>query len=315
MVTSKQVEPVLRLTPVFVDKVKSLCNSINTVEWSGILLYNVVDETNFIFEAIDFIPMAKGNSGYTTFAFSGVATKYIMDQDYDLMTIRMGLIHSHHNMATFFSHEDDDELKVNAPNHTYYMSLIVNNRQEYCCALAHMVKAKGVQREVICKDIWGNDTVQHIAYMEEDFIIKYPTNVVVPSTSIADPIWEACKQAVVAQQVLVPTQPTLFGATAAPGKSKSSASFQYPTTQWIIESALGLSGTLKYATTAYLLPSDDLEDVVDTIVRYYEEDYKTVLTYNQSKMLCSHIALILGNAKSQNTEIANLIVALKNYGA
>lgn len=39
---------------------------------------------------------------------------------------RAGLIHTHHNMKTFFSGTDQIELQTNTPNHELYLSLIVN---------------------------------------------------------------------------------------------------------------------------------------------------------------------------------------------
>lgn len=47
---------------------------------------------------------------------------------------------SHNNMKSYFSGTDMGELHNNAPNHTYYLSLIVNNAGEYVAKLAYIGK-------------------------------------------------------------------------------------------------------------------------------------------------------------------------------
>lgn len=56
------------------------------------------------------------------------------------------LIHSHHNMTCFFSGTDMSELHDNAPNHNYYLSLIVNYKEDtgnnWCAKVAYVTEEK-----------------------------------------------------------------------------------------------------------------------------------------------------------------------------
>ena len=57
---------------------------------------------------------------------------YPLDNGYNLDSFRLGLLHSHCQTAVFFSGPDTQELKENAANHPFYVSLITNNRNEWC---------------------------------------------------------------------------------------------------------------------------------------------------------------------------------------
>jgi len=57
---------------------------------------------------------------------------YALDKGYELDGFRIGLIHSHISMSVFFSGPDMEELKENAKEHPFYLSLITNNKGEWC---------------------------------------------------------------------------------------------------------------------------------------------------------------------------------------
>lgn len=57
---------------------------------------------------------------------------YALDNGYNLGDFRLGLIHSHCNTGVFFSSPDTEELKGNSENHPFYLSLITNNKNEWC---------------------------------------------------------------------------------------------------------------------------------------------------------------------------------------
>lgn len=56
-----------------------------------------------------------------------------MEGNEHLEECRIGHIHSHNTMGVFFSGTDWGELEDNAPNHNYYLSLIVNNFMDFLC--------------------------------------------------------------------------------------------------------------------------------------------------------------------------------------
>ena len=85
--------------------------------------------------AKDVFPMDIGNGVYTEYTFDANIMK-AYDENPELMDCKIGHIHSHHSMATFFSGTDTDELRTNATNYNYYLSLIVNNKMEMTAKLA-----------------------------------------------------------------------------------------------------------------------------------------------------------------------------------
>lgn len=128
----------MTISELLFKKIQYLCSKINSVEWSGVLFWKYEGQlenlSSFKIEGVDIFPMQKGTQAYTEFTFDEKVFDYQMNND--LMECKYGLIHSHNNMATFFSGTDNEELQENAPNHNCYLSLIVNNRMEMCARLA-----------------------------------------------------------------------------------------------------------------------------------------------------------------------------------
>lgn len=137
-------------------KIKLLCSKISTIEWSGILVYDIEGDITNPKECRillkDIVPMDKGSSSYTTYKLD---PKIVMDyymQNPENMDYSIGHIHSHHNMAVFFSGTDTDELHENAPNHNLYLSLIVNNKGEYACKLVFLGEVREACISFLDKD-------------------------------------------------------------------------------------------------------------------------------------------------------------------
>src|SRR5690606_25480839 len=80
-------------------------------------------------------PMDKGSSAFTEYDFDERFVEYLME-DEERITYKVGHVHSHHNMAVFFSGTDTQELLDNAGAHNFYLSLIVNNRKEMTAKVA-----------------------------------------------------------------------------------------------------------------------------------------------------------------------------------
>lgn len=117
------------------NQIKYLCSKIHAVEWSGILFYTIdgtiKDPKNLKLTLQTILPMHKGTGTYTEYAFDDRVVDFMMENP-EAMTWKMAHIHSHNNMAVFFSGTDMSELEDNAPNHNFYLSLIVNNRMDFC---------------------------------------------------------------------------------------------------------------------------------------------------------------------------------------
>ena len=141
-------------------KIEWLCQRIRTIEWSGILVYDIVGDLlqpkDCRIELKDIVPMDKGSSAYTTYKLDPkvVMSHYMARPDHEDFFI--GHIHSHHNMSVFFSGTDTDELHENAPNHNVYLSLIVNNKNDWACKLVHLAE---VQNTMTYLDQNGEEVV------------------------------------------------------------------------------------------------------------------------------------------------------------
>lgn len=152
-----------------IEKIQYLCNRISEVEWSGILLYSVKgsikDVESLELHCEDIIPMHKGTIAATNYRYNNnredkhidyVST--VSEKNPEVLTWKIGHIHSHNNMNVFFSSTDMDEIEENAKSHNFYLSLIVNNKMEMTAKVAIYAKAKHkFTASYIAKDEQGKD--------------------------------------------------------------------------------------------------------------------------------------------------------------
>lgn len=140
---SKTSIPLTMEDSVFND-FKSLAALTGSLEWSGVIFYKLKGNPfedapeNCNIHITHFILMDIGSSGYTEFEFDSDVVKFMVKNK--LKGFPYGLVHSHHNMQTYFSGGDIDELADSAKNHKFYLSLIVNNKMEMCARLASQVE-------------------------------------------------------------------------------------------------------------------------------------------------------------------------------
>lgn len=164
-------------------KIQYLCKTISKVEWSGILLYSVegtiTDPGNMIITLQDIIPMHKGTVTATSYKFNEKKRdtkdyedkhiEYVMEHE-EAVDWKVGHIHSHNSMNTYFSNVDMEELQDNSPAHNYYLSFIVNNFMEFQAKVAVMgeVNVKVPQASYEALDSEGNTYSLH----KEDLSFK-----------------------------------------------------------------------------------------------------------------------------------------------
>lgn len=126
--------------------IQFLCSRIAKVEWSGVLFYSVQgDITNpseMVLTIEDILPMNKGTAAYTEYSFDERVIDYMMENETMEKGWKMGHIHSHNTMGVFFSGTDWSELEDNAPNHNFYLSLIVNNFMEFCAKVCFIAESQ-----------------------------------------------------------------------------------------------------------------------------------------------------------------------------
>jgi len=133
----------LKISDKLEKKIRVLCNKFPSTEWSGQLFYTYtgsLDKGDLAFVAEDLLFMDTGDATTTEFYLDeGNAAAYIAD--HELWNCQIGLVHSHHSLATFFSGQDTSMLKQEGANRNHFLSLIVNN--------AGIYSAKLTSREVV----------------------------------------------------------------------------------------------------------------------------------------------------------------------
>ena len=144
----KRSESYKIIIPASVEKIiRILCERVWTTEWSGVLFYTPsgsFEDGSLEIHCVDIFPMDIGNATYTEFNMSPDVISY-MAQKPELLDCKMGLIHSHNNMATFFSSTDISTLREEGNDRNHFVSLIVNNAGKYTAAITRKIKYHSVR--------------------------------------------------------------------------------------------------------------------------------------------------------------------------
>lgn len=172
MEEKKEVKPVLELVhrqdtfkiviPVEVEKkIRFLCKNIWDVEWSGVLFYKVegaFEDKSLTIRCVDLFQMDIGTSAYTEFNVSPDMATYMVDHPELLEEgIYQGLIHSHNNMATFFSDTDTATLSAEGNDMAHFVSLIVNNAGKYTAGVTRKYKCVQTVSEKYTYPTWNGE--------------------------------------------------------------------------------------------------------------------------------------------------------------
>jgi proteasome lid subunit RPN8/RPN11 len=143
-----------------------VCRKISKEEWAGALIYEFSgswETKDLVINVLDVYPIkhAHGFSFDSDFDFD---YNYAIDRGYDIECIRLGLIHSHCGLPTFFSNPDMEELRENAKFHPFYLSLITNNAGEWTGKIAVHKEEEIVETgKIIYKDVNGNKIVKPVS--------------------------------------------------------------------------------------------------------------------------------------------------------
>ena len=172
MEEKKEVKPVLELVhrqdifkiviPAEVEKkIRFLCKNIWDVEWSGVLFYKVegaFEDKSLTIRCVDLFQMDIGTSAYTEFNVSPDMATYMVDHPELLEEgIYQGLIHSHNNMATFFSGTDTSTLSAEGNDMAHFVSLIVNNAGKYTAGITRKYKCVQTVSEKYTYPTWNEE--------------------------------------------------------------------------------------------------------------------------------------------------------------
>lgn len=172
MEEKKEVKPVLELVhrqdifkiviPAEVEKkIRFLCKNIWDIEWSGVLFYKVegaFEDKSLTIRCVDLFQMDIGTSAYTEFNVSPDMATYMVDHPKLLEEgIYQGLIHSHNNMATFFSGTDTATLSAEGNDMAHFVSLIVNNAGKYTAGVTRKYKCVQTVSEKYTYPTWNGE--------------------------------------------------------------------------------------------------------------------------------------------------------------
>lgn len=131
-------------------KIRFACQKVWSTEWSGTLFFThegSFENNDLVIRCVDIYIMDIGTQTYTEFDMSPDVIAY-MTENPELLDCQMGLIHSHNNMATFFSGTDTATLREEGRDRNNFVSLIVNNAGNYTAAITRRIKSKQVKEDV-----------------------------------------------------------------------------------------------------------------------------------------------------------------------
>lgn len=121
------------------------------VEWSGPIYYTIkVIEGIITVKVIDFMLMDVGTSGGTEYDYNDDVMEHLIELNiqHPDNEIKIGHLHTHHSMEIYFSGVDISELFDNAPNHEYYLSLIVGYNGKYVAKIAFIGEQESVSKPI-----------------------------------------------------------------------------------------------------------------------------------------------------------------------
>lgn len=118
-------------------KLKAYLKKYSKREWSGVIFYTryrCEEGGNLKIMIRDFYLLNKGTSVATEFTFTKKFFKYI--EKNDLLGVSQGTLHSHNEMAAFFSSVDKEDIITQMQARHEYLSVVINNKLELVAKLA-----------------------------------------------------------------------------------------------------------------------------------------------------------------------------------
>lgn len=211
----KRPESYKIIIPASVERtIRFLCEQVWSTEWSGVLFYNPTgnfEDGSLEIHCVDIFPMDIGNATYTEFNMSPDVISYMAERP-ELLDCKMGLIHSHNNMATFFSGTDINTLQEEGNERNHFVSLIVNNAGKYTAAITRKIKYHSV-RELAYDGFDGPVSIaekeeydgEELEYFNLEIIMEEQVDN--PFSEIADRLDDIRKKKTAAKPVAVNPKP------------------------------------------------------------------------------------------------------------
>ena len=199
-------------------KIREWCYHFPTKEWSGTLFYTVegsFEYNSLVITCKDIYVSDIGSATYTEFDHSAdIVTYQAMN---DLLDCYTGLIHSHNQMATFFSGTDRNTLIEEGMDMPHFLSLIVNNVGVYTAKITRRVSLQ--TSKITYPTFGGESKSEEVESTINEYLEAFPLEIdVQEDTSIRDEVVERIKE--------IEAEKTAVRKTDFPSTKEEDASFE-----------------------------------------------------------------------------------------
>lgn len=160
-------------------QIRFICSKISTIEWSGVLFYThegTFEDNNLTIIAKDLIVLDIGTGADTEFQCSNPDVVTYMIEN-NLLECDMGLIHSHHGMAAFFSGQDQSMLIQEGTDRNIFVSLIVNNAGNYVAGITRKITSK-ISEEMCYRTFGDNEICKPVEKYDAQYVEWFDLQVV-----------------------------------------------------------------------------------------------------------------------------------------
>jgi hypothetical protein len=170
----------LTVTKEVYSEITYLCKRINSVEWSGLLFYDlegsIKDPENLRIVTRAILPLDKGNATYTEYEVDERYVNFI-NKNEQFEDCLYGATHSHNNMESFFSGTDIKDLEINAPKNNIYLSLIVNNKEQMVAKFCFVANTNSSQTTAKALDEFGQEYVINVDNENQQYLVIYDCDI------------------------------------------------------------------------------------------------------------------------------------------
>lgn len=175
-------------------KIREWCYHFPTKEWSGTLFYTVegsFEDNSLVITCKDIYVSDIGSATYTEFEHNADIVSYQAMND--LLDCYTGLIHSHDQMATFFSGTDRNTLIEEGMDMPHFLSLIVNNAGIYTAKITRRVSLQ--TSKITYPTFGGESKSEEVESTVNEYIEAFPLEIdIQEDTSIKDEVTQRIKE-------------------------------------------------------------------------------------------------------------------------
>lgn len=175
-------------------KIREWCYHFPNKEWSGTLFYSVegsFEDNTLVITCKDIYISDIGSATYTEFDHGADIVSYQAMND--LLDCYTGLIHSHNQMATFFSGTDRSTLIEEGMEMPHFLSLIVNNAGIYTAKITRRVKLQA--SKISYPTFGGEEHSEEVETTINEYLEAFPLEISIQEdTSIKDEVLQRIKE-------------------------------------------------------------------------------------------------------------------------